>query len=246
VNPAAGVLAPAPGRLSAPSIRRAETADRIRVFLVGRLAAHRPGLDLVLPLAVLSVVSAGATLAAPALRGNPLLLMALTPRLPFLVLAARRIGPVPFVAVGTVRLCLADPFHFRLGRRLGRSAGGGAAGAGGAGAAGAGDGGATGAGGADAAGAGGGGATGAGRNRLAGLAGGRWFAGILGGRWFARLAGHRLARPASVAAVVVRPNGRNLALAGAVGLRAGLVAALDLGGTVLYLAGLHAAAALLH
>jgi hypothetical protein len=238
VNPAAGVLAPAPGRLSAPRIRRAETADRIRIFLVGRLTAHRPGLDLVLPLAVLSVVSAGATLAAPALRGNPLLLMALTPRLPFLVLAARRIGPVPFVAVGTVRLCLADPFHFRLGRRLGRSAGGGAAGAGGAGAAGPG--------GAGAAGPGGGGATGAGRNRLAGLAGGRWFAGILGGRWFTRLAGHRLARPASVAAVVVRPNGRNLALAGAVGLRAGLVAALDLGGTVLYLAGLHAAAALLH
>jgi hypothetical protein len=45
---------------------------------------------------------------------------------------------------------------------------------------------------------------------------------------------------------LVRPNGRNLALAGAVGLRAGLVAALDLSGTVLYLAGLYAATTLLH
>jgi hypothetical protein len=190
VNPAAGVLTPAPGRLTAPRIRRAETADRIRVFLAGRLAARRPGVDLLLPLAVLSLVSAAGTLAAPALRGNPLLLMALSPRLPFLVLAARRIGPVPFVVVGTVRLCLADPFHFRLGRRLARPP--------------------------------------------------------AGGRWFTRLAGHRLARPASGAAVVVRPNGRNLALAGAVGLRAGLVAALDLAGTVLYLAALYEATALLH
>jgi hypothetical protein len=196
VNPAAGVLAPAPGRLIAPRIRRAETADRIRTFLIGRLAAHRRTLDIVVPLAMLSLVSATGTLAAPALRGNPVLLMALSPRLPFLVLAARRIGPVPFVVVGTARLCLADPFHFRLGRRLGRSAGGGSA--------------------------------------------------RVGGRWFARLAGHRLARPASGAAVLVRPNGRNLALAGAVGLRAGLVAALDLSGTVLYLAGLYAATTLLH
>jgi hypothetical protein len=219
VNPAAGVLAPAPGRLIAPRIRRAETADRIRTFLIGRLAAHRRTLDLVVPLAVLSLVSATGTLAAPALRGNPLLLMALSPRLPFLVLAARRIGPVPFVVVGTARLCLADPFHFRLGRRLGRSAGGGAAS--------------------------GGAAEGA-RGRFAAIAGCRWVTGIVGGRWFARLAGHRLARPASGAAVLVRPNGRNLALAGAVGLRAGLVAALDLSGTVLYLAGLYAATTLLH
>jgi hypothetical protein len=44
---------------------------------------------------------------------------------------------------------------------------------------------------------------------------------------------------------VLRPNGRHLALAGAVGLRAWAVITLDLAGTVLYLAGLHGATGLL-
>lgn len=195
VNPAAGVLVPAPGRLISLRIRRAETADRIRFFLAGRVAAHRPSLDLVLPLAVLSVISAAGTVAAPLLRGNPLLLVVLSPRLPFLLLAAPRIGLGPFVVVGTARLCLADPFHFRLGRRLAAT-------------------------------------------------GGPDNAPRVGGRWFARLAGHRLARPASGIAVAVRPNGRNLALAGAVGLRARMVAALDGAGTALYLIALHHAGGL--
>ncbi|MEW6474023.1 MAG: hypothetical protein AB1679_17365 [Actinomycetota bacterium] len=145
----------------------------------------------VLILGLLSLVSVAGTLAAPALLGEPLLLMALSPRLPFLALAAPRVGLIPFVVVGTMRLCLADPFHFRLGRRLASSC----------------------------------------RHR---------------GRLGARLVGHRFARPASAAAVVLRPNGRHLALAGAVGLRAPLVAALDLAGTVLYLAGLHGVTALVH
>jgi len=194
VNPAAGVLAPAPGRLISPRIRRVEAADRVRFFLAGRVTAHRPSLDLVLPLAVLSVVSAAGTVAAPLLRGNPLLLIVLSPRLPFLLLAAPRIGLAPFVVIGTARLCLADPFHFRLGRRL---------------------------------------------TKTTGRSGGR-----IGGRWFTRLAGHRLARPASGVAVAVRPNGRNLALAGAIGLRARSVAILDLSGTALYLVALHSATGL--
>lgn len=189
MNPAVGVLPPTPGRLSAARLRRAETADRIRFFFAGRLAAHRPTIDLVLPLAVLSLVSTIGTLAAPGLWAKPLLLMALSPRLPFLALAAPQVALVPFLVVGTVRLCLADPFHFRLGRRLAST-------------------------------------------------GGR------SGRLGARLAGHRLARPASAVAVVLRPNGRHLALAGAVGLRVSVVIALDLAGTVLYLAGLHGATAL--
>ena len=68
--------------------------------------------------------------------------------------------------------------------------------------------------------------------------------GRCGGRLSARIVAHRFARPASAAAVVLRPNGRHLALAGAVGLRPSVVAALDLAGTVLYLAGLHGATAL--
>jgi hypothetical protein len=176
--------------LAAAKVRRPEAADRIRFFLAGRLAPLCPTVDVVLPLALLSAVSAAGTLAAPALQSrNPLLLLALSPRLPFLLLAVPRVGFIPFMAVGTVRLCLADPFHFRLGRSLGcrRHSGG----------------------------------------------------------WLApRLVGHPWARPASAAAVALRPNGRHLALAGAVGLRTSLVVALDIGGTVLYLAGLHGAAAL--
>lgn len=140
-----------------------------------------------LPLAILSLVSAVGTLAAPVLQHrNPLLLMALSPRVPFLLLAVPYVGFVPFVAIGTLRLCLADPFHFQLGRRLGSCR-------------------------------------------------------VRGGRLTQRFVGHRWARPATAAAVVLRPNGRHLALAGAVGLRPSVVVALDLGSTVLYLAGLHGA-----
>jgi hypothetical protein len=186
MNPAAGASAPAPGRLASPRVRRFLAADRTGFSLTGRLATHRLGIEVVLPLTVLSLVSAGGTLAAPALQGpNPLLLMALSPRLPFLLLAVPKVGFVPFVAIGTVRLCLADPFHFRLGRRLGCL-----------------------------------------RHRR--------------GRLASRL-DHRWARPATAAAVLLRPNGRHLALAGAVGLRTWVVVALDVAGTVLYLAGLHGA-----
>lgn len=189
MNPAAGALTPAPGRLAAAEVRRPEAADRIRIFLLGRLVPYLPTVDVVLPLAILSLVSAGGTLAAPVLHGrNPLLLVALSPRLPFLLLAVPHVGFIPFVLIGTMRLCLADPFHFRFGRSLGQSR--------------------------------------QGKGRLA-----------------PRLVGHRWARPATAAAVVLRPNGRHLALAGAVGLPTWVVVALDVVGTVAYLAGLHGAGA---
>ena len=188
MNPAAGVVAPAPGRLAAARVRRAEAADRIRFFLLRRFVPYCPTIDVVLPLAILSLVSAAGTVASPVLQAHdPLLLMALSPRLPFLVLAVPRVGFVPFVAIGTVRLCLADPFHFRFGRRLGL---------------------------------------------------------VQQGRVARRLVGHRWARPGAAMAVVLRPNGRHLALAGAVGLRTWVVVALDVVGTVLYLAGVHGASGL--
>jgi hypothetical protein len=190
MNPAAGALAPAPGRTAAAEVRRPEAADRIRFLLLSRLAPYLPTVDVVLPLAILSLVSAGGTLAAPVLHGrNPLLLMALSPRLPFLLLAVPRVEFVPFVLIGTARLCLADPFHFRFGRSVGW------------------------------------------------LRHGK-------GRLMPRLVGHRWARPATAAAVVLRPNGRHLALAGAVGLPTWVVVALDVVGTVAYVAGLHGAGAL--
>lgn len=84
--------------------------------LPGRLTADG------LPLALLSALSAGATLAAPLLLDQPLLLVALTPRIPFLLLAAPS-TPLPvFLLVAGLRLCVADVYWFRLGRRLGPAA----------------------------------------------------------------------------------------------------------------------------
>jgi hypothetical protein len=152
------------------------------------MVAARPTLELVGPIAVLSVISAAGTAGAPWLLDWPLVLVGMTPRLPFLALAAQRVGVLPFLMVATTRLCLADPFHFLLGRRLGT-----------------------------------------GGDRV--------------GRVAQRLARHRLARPVSALAVLLRPNGRHLALAGATGVRVPIVIALDLAGTLLYLAGVRAGTA---
>lgn len=91
---------------------------------VGRFGAvlRHPSRSQLVPLGVLSLVSAAATASVPVLHNTPLLLVALCPRLPFLVLAAGTVPLAPFLAVGTVRLCVADPFHFQLGRRYGATA----------------------------------------------------------------------------------------------------------------------------
>ena len=77
---------------------------------------------LLLPLAALTLLSTAGTAAAPTLHNQPLVLMALSPRLAFVALAAKDAAFVPFLAVGLIRLCLADPFHFALGRRHGTRA----------------------------------------------------------------------------------------------------------------------------
>ena len=57
----------------------------------------------VVPIAVVSLLSTVATLAAPRLAGSPLLLMALAPRLPFLLLTGDRVPLLLFFLVGVVR-----------------------------------------------------------------------------------------------------------------------------------------------
>lgn len=71
-----------------------------------------------LPLVALQAISVGGTVASPTLIDSPLLLVSLTPRLPFLAVAARDSALLPFLAVATARLCVADPIHFGIGRRL--------------------------------------------------------------------------------------------------------------------------------
>lgn len=74
---------------------------------------------LALGILALSVLSLGGTILTPLLLAEPLLLIAATPRLPFLVLASEDTPLTVFLAVGTVRLLAGDPLHFLIGRRHG-------------------------------------------------------------------------------------------------------------------------------
>jgi hypothetical protein len=67
----------------------------------------------------LSAVSALGTALTPALLAFPMILIAFTPRLPFLVLAATSANPVLFFGVALPRMLVADPIHIALGRRYG-------------------------------------------------------------------------------------------------------------------------------
>jgi hypothetical protein len=144
---------------------------------------------LVLPLAVLTFISTVGTAAAPTLaHDQPLVLVALSPRLAFLTLAAGKVGFVPFLVVGMLRLCLADPFHFALGRRHGAAA-------------------------VDRV---------ANRIRIPGIS------------WL-----RRAAERCVPVLVFLRPNGTNLAIAGASRSRRLHVALADVAGTAAYLVAIH-------
>ena len=69
--------------------------------------------------ALLSAISALGTAMTPVLLAFPIILIAFTPRLPFLVLAAASVNPVLFFAVAIPRMLVADPIHIALGRRYG-------------------------------------------------------------------------------------------------------------------------------
>jgi hypothetical protein len=69
--------------------------------------------------ALLSAVSALGTVLTPTLLAFPMVLVAFTPRLPFLVLAATSANPVLFFCVAVPRMLVADPIHITLGRRYG-------------------------------------------------------------------------------------------------------------------------------
>jgi hypothetical protein len=95
----------------------------VRLFAKVRVLLRHEARRFLLPIAVLTVVSNIGTAAAPTLATDqPLVLMALSPRLAFLTLAANKVALIPFLVVGMIRLCVADPFHFALGRRHGTAA----------------------------------------------------------------------------------------------------------------------------
>jgi hypothetical protein len=72
------------------------------------------------PISAISVISAIGTVLSPALFQLPLVLSILSPRLPFLVLAAGGTNPVLFVTLIGLRLSITDWHWFDLGRRRGR------------------------------------------------------------------------------------------------------------------------------
>lgn len=78
-----------------------------------------PGTPIVLPLVVLTVISWAAVGVSPWLIQWPLLLIALNPRMIFLMLVAPKLGLLEFTLVATLRLCVADPLNYLLGVRYG-------------------------------------------------------------------------------------------------------------------------------
>ena len=83
-----------------------------------RLPVGRTILWAALP--ALSALSLIGTALSPSLAsGNPLLLVALAPRYPFLLLAAGKSAVIPFAVVAFVRLAAADAPSFLLARRHG-------------------------------------------------------------------------------------------------------------------------------
>ena len=72
------------------------------------------------PISAISIISAIGTVLSPALFKAPLILSLLSPRLPFLLLAAGGTNPVLFVTLIGIRLSITDWHWFDLGRRRGR------------------------------------------------------------------------------------------------------------------------------
>jgi hypothetical protein len=107
-----------------PSVRRFVTSVRSRLAPTAEGLADLPGTKiktrwLLAGWAALSAVSAVGTAITPALIPFPLVMMALTPRLPILVLAAGHASPMTFFAIAVPRMLVGDPIHLLLGRRYG-------------------------------------------------------------------------------------------------------------------------------
>ena len=77
------------------------------------------GLPVIAPLIGLTVLAWVSVALSPWLLAYPLLLIALNPRMVFLLLVAPKVGLLEFTLVASLRLCIADPFSYMLGVRYG-------------------------------------------------------------------------------------------------------------------------------
>jgi len=97
---------PPPSAVAPTTLGRLPTAGQLAWFAV--------------PLAVLTIAGwVGDALAPSLLNDTPLLLIALIPRLRYLVLTAPLVDPVPWATVAMVRLLVADPIFYVFGARYG-------------------------------------------------------------------------------------------------------------------------------
>lgn len=79
----------------------------------------RWALPVVSPLVALTALGWISLAMSPWLIDYPLLLIALNPRMVFLLLVAPKLGLLEFTIVASLRLCVADPFSYMLGVRYG-------------------------------------------------------------------------------------------------------------------------------
>lgn len=77
------------------------------------------GIPVVAPLIGLTVLAWVTVALSPWLLAYPLVLIALNPRMVFLLLVAPKVGLLEFTLVASLRLCVADPFSYLLGVRYG-------------------------------------------------------------------------------------------------------------------------------
>lgn len=77
------------------------------------------GLPVIAPLIAFTALGWISLALSPWLLAYPLLLIALNPRMVFLLLVAPKVGLLEFTLVASLRLCLADPFSYMLGVRYG-------------------------------------------------------------------------------------------------------------------------------
>lgn len=77
------------------------------------------GLPVIAPLVAFTALGWISLAMSPWLISYPLLLIALNPKMVFLLLVAPKVGLLEFTLIASLRLCIADPFSYMLGVRYG-------------------------------------------------------------------------------------------------------------------------------
>lgn len=99
--------------------RRSGLLDRMRPAAVPTEERLDSGIPVIGPLIAFTAVGWISMALSPWLIKWPLLLIAINPRMVFLLLVAPKLGLAEFTLVASIRLCLADPFSYLLGVRYG-------------------------------------------------------------------------------------------------------------------------------